>query len=422
VNENGGIFLLPDSTINDFFLDDVRPYLLAAQTQELRNQLHFFHQYQLAKPFQIYHSLDVTRQINRFVDLKDSETNYDEYFSYTLNDVFVDTESVSDDVEFKTIVNEAGIKGNAGFLFYNVYYKLRTFSTFNKYIDESELSFDNDGTEHYLGGKVTFKFDSLSELSGNGEYLLDGNYRLAGELKTPWLDARMISALAKPSFLSQAYTGSHNSWVNDFSSTFSNQLAAFLKARWKGFFISPGATYSLFNKYIFYKENNVSGEQAVLPFQSSGNQQVFAPEVKMSLKFFRHFNLRPHVIYTSFLKNDDQALQIPQWFTNVQLAYENIVFKGNMNTQIGIDFHWRSAYNPLGYDPAIQQYYVQQKFTNQAFPLIDVFFNGQFKRGKFFVKYHNLNQAITKKGYLITPNYRIQPNVIDFGFDLILFD
>jgi hypothetical protein len=142
----------------------------------------------------------------------------------------------------------------------------------------------------------------------------------------------------------------------------------------------------------------------------------------MSLRFFRHVYLRPQVLYTSFLNNDGNVLRIPKWFANTQLAYENMLFKGNLQVQIGVDAHWRSEYAALNYDPAIQQYYIQNATTARAFPLVDLFFNGKFKRGRFFVKYHNLQQAITRLGYLPTPNYRGQGNILDFGFDLILFD
>ncbi len=423
VNENGGILLAErDSTENAFYDPNAAPYLRAAQTEERKVAFHMFQQYQLASPFQLYHRLDITKQTNRFIDTRSSETNYADYFSFTNSDKDINTDAVADQVEFKAMVNEVGMKGNAAFLFYNFYYKLRNFSTYNQYVDETQYSFKNDRIENYVGGKIAFQFDSLSELSGNAEYLLDGNYRLQAELKTPWLDAKGMSVLAKPGFLPLAYRGSHHAWTNDFSNTFSNQLEGFLKVKWGGLLISPGARYTVLNSYIYYKENTVKGEQAVLPAQSSGNQQVFSPEVRMSMRFFKHFYLRPQVIYSSILKNDDNALRIPEWFANAQLAYENILFKGNMQVQIGVDFHWRSSYTALGYDPSIQQYYVQNTFVSKAFPLTDVFFNGKFKRGRFFVKYHNLIQAITGSGYLIAPNYRGQSNIMDFGFDLILFD
>jgi len=140
------------------------------------------------------------------------------------------------------------------------------------------------------------------------------------------------------------------------------------------------------------------------------------------VRFLRHVYFRPQVLYTQLLQNDDRAVRVPQWFINAQLAYENSLFKGNIQVQVGIDAHWRSDYTALGYSPAIQQFYVQDKFVNPAYPLVDVFFNGKLNRGRFFVKYSNLLQIITGTGYLPTPGYRGQVSILDFGFDLILFD
>lgn len=422
VFENGGVLQDPDTVFSEYFDPNAQPYLLAAQTEELRNSLHIFHQYQLASPFQLYHKLDINRQRNYFVDTKSKEINYDAYFDFTNTDADIDTINVKDGIEFKSIVNEIGFKGNAAFLFYSVYYKMRQYSTFNRYVDETMLSFKNDGIENYVGGQIAFRYDSVSELTAQAEYLLDGNYRLQAHLRTPWLDATGVSSLAKPSFLPFAYRGSHNAWVNDFSDLFYNQLSAFAKLKWGRLFFSPGASYTTLTNYLYYKSNNVPGEQTVIPTQSSGNQQVFTPEVRMSLRFFRHFYLRPQVLYTQLLNNDDQALRIPEWFINTQLAYENMLFKGSIQVQIGFDTHWRSDYTAPGYDPAIKQFYVQDNFVSPAYPLVDVFLNGKIKRGRFFVKYHNILQAIRQTGYLPTPGYPGQRNILDFGFDLFLFD
>ncbi|HPI79547.1 MAG TPA: hypothetical protein PLM35_03345, partial [Cyclobacteriaceae bacterium] len=75
-----------------------------------------------------------------------------------------------------------------------------------------------------------------------------------------------------------------------------------------------------------------------------------------------------------------------------------------------------------GYDPAIQQFYVQDEVESPSFPLTNVFFNGKMKRGRFFFKYNNLVQAFTQSGYLATPVYPGQRNILDFGFELLLFD
>ena len=122
------------------------------------------------------------------------------------------------------------------------------------------------------------------------------------------------------------------------------------------------------------------------------------------------------------IRNDDNALRVPELFVNTQLTFEDHLFKRNILVQMGLDIHWHSAYTALGYDPAIQQFYVQNNVTSPAFPLVDVFLNGKIKTGKFFVKYHNIVQLFTKVGHLPTPDYPGQRNILDFGFELLLFD
>jgi hypothetical protein len=422
VNENGGVLLADNTTNIGYYDPNAVPYLLDARTEDFRNAFHLYHQYQLASPLQVYHKLDLSRQYNIFTDTRSQEPNYDDYFKYTTPDADVNTEEVGDSVRFKTIVNEIGLKGNAAFLFYSFYYKMRSYSTFNEYVDETLLSFKNDGIENYLGGQIDFRFDSLAELSGSAEYLLRGNYKLNARLSTPWLDATGISSLTKPAFLPLAYRGSHNAWVNDFSDIFFNQLSGFIKSRLGSFIFSPGLTYTSTTNTIYYKENKVANEQEVIAAQSSGTQQLLVPEVRMSVRFLRHLYFRPQVLYSQVIQNTDQVVRVPEWFINAQLAYENTLFKGNIEVQIGIDAHWRSEYTALGYSPAIQQFYVQDNFVNPAYPLVDVFFNGKLKRGRFFFKYTNILQLITQTGYLPTPGYPGQRNILDFGFDLILFD
>jgi hypothetical protein len=155
----------------------------------------------------------------------------------------------------------------------------------------------------------------------------------------------------------------------------------------------------------------------VLPVQSSGNQTIASPEVRMSVTFFRHVTLSAQVIYTKMIKNADNAIRIPELFVNSQLSYSNIFYSGNMDMHAGVDFHWKSDYYAPGYDPAIRQFYIQNSFKIAAYPIVDLFFNVKIKRGRIFIKYHNILQAFTKSGYLPTPYYPGQANILDFGFD-----
>jgi Putative porin len=411
IRENGGVLLGTDTTFKAFFDVNAKPTLTTSESEELRQNFHLFHQYKLAKPLQVYQTADYHLRDNIFrIDRAEGAS----FFKQTI----VDSAKTTDAIQFRTFESEMGVKGNAAFLFYDFYYKFRSVQNTIPLLKSFDPRASSSLTEHYVGGRMALRFDSLSELRGSAELLLDGNYKLEGALNTPWLDASLTSVLAKPGYLQRAYRGSHNYWLNNFSNTFSNQIKGFAKLKWGRLFVSPGLTYTVLSNYMYFTEFG----NGLLPVQSSGNQQVFSPEVNMSVKFFRRFYFRPQVTYTQLWKNDDNALRIPELFVNAQLTYENILIKGNLELQVGVDLHYKSDYQALGYAPDIQSYYVQNSRTIKGFPVIDIFLNAKIKKGRLFVKYHNANQIGSLTGYMLTYGYPAVSNILDFGFEIPLFD
>jgi hypothetical protein len=136
----------------------------------------------------------------------------------------------------------------------------------------------------------------------------------------------------------------------------------------------------------------------------------------------KKISLTGRAIYSTVTENADSAIQVPELFLHGQLAFEDKWINGNFDFQIGLEGHWLSGYLANGYDIPTQQYYTQHSFQNNAFPLIDIFFNWKMKRGRIFFKYNNLVQLATKTGYLPTPYYPGQRNILDFGFDWLFFD
>jgi len=421
VKENGGVKFTTDSTYKAFFDPNAAAHFTISSTitppliitEELRNSLHLFHQFQWAKPAQFYHVFDMSKQANTFQNNNTASAESTEYFKFINTSATV----VSDVNTFTVIQNEFGFKGNAAFLFYDFYYKIRSYR--NTMSNLQAQAPNATGLESYVGSRIKFQFDSLSQLSGQAEYLLDGHYKIQGVLRTPWLDGELNSALAKPGFMQQVYRGGYNTWNYNFTNTFSNQIAGRIKAPLGPLFISPGLSYTSLHNYIYFKSDSL---QQALPHQSSGNQQLLSPEVRMDIRFFKKIHLRPQVIYTLLLSNDDHAVSVPTWFTNVQLSYEGYLFKGALQIQAGVEMHAKSDYKALGYAPAIQQYYLQNSFVSPSFWTTDLFLNGRIKRGRLFVKYINLLQQFTGQGYLPTPGYPNVRNTLDFGFELILFD
>lgn len=423
VDEYGGVYTTAASRMSDFFVDTAEPWLREAESNDLRANLHLAHQYRVGSALQLYHQFDLYRQTNKFLDLLGSERTG--FFDYNEYDTAKDeTPSYSMDISrFRSMRNEVGIKGSLLKLFYNGYYALREYDMVSNRLLTDTVDVRTSGTESYLGGRISLKLDSLVEVNGWAEVQQEGNFRIEGEIKSKWFEAALRQTLYEPTFVQQFYRGSHDVWDNNWSKVESTWLNGYIhyNSRWLSF--SPGITFARIRNYVYFRKSDVeAGLQSVLPTQSPGNQIYTSPEVRLTITMLRHVQLSARGIYTKFLENTDDAMRIPDLFVNAQLSYANIFYHGNLDMHAGVDVHWQSAYFAPGYDPAIQQFYTQNDFQSPAFPIIDIFFNAKIKRGRIFVKYHNLNQLITKEGYLPTPYYPGQKNVIDFGFDWSFYD
>lgn len=415
VDEYGGIRPGPPSPFDyeDYFSTDAQPSLTEAASSEVRINVHLFHQYEVGRALQLYHVFDRYRQGNAFIDVPASNpiSNYYDFIE-------IDSAATEDRVKFKSVRNEVGIKGNLLKLFYNGYYAIRNYSMTNRYLLVDEPS----GVENYIGGRAALRLDSLGELSGGLEVLQTGNYKLEARLRSKWFEASLRQMQYAPSLMQQAYRGSHDVWTNDFSDINVTELKGAIHYNARNFSISPGVSFTRMGNYVYFREDEDAVEQRVTPVQTSGEQTIVAPSLRVSVTMARHIFLRGYGVFTKLLKNSEDAVQVPELFANGELSYENIFFNGNLDMHAGIDVHWHSQYYAMGYDVPIQQFYVQKTYKTPDFPLVDVFFSARIKRGRIFVKFNNLVQAFTGQGYMLTPYYPGQRSILDFGFDWSFYD
>jgi hypothetical protein len=434
-DENGGIVHTPETSYPDYFQTNVRNYLTDAAGTEVRINLHLFHQYEVGKALQVYHVFDRFRQGDSFTDITSNFTRAEYYDFQTV----AENNNVADRSKFKTVRNELGLKGNLAKLFYNGYYAIRSYSQTYRVSDSVyQDANQHRGTEHYLGGRMALRLDSIGELSGWVEVLQTGNYRVEGQLKSRWFEASVKQMQYAPAYILEKYTGAHDVWNNNWSDVNVTEFAGAVHYRSRVFTFSPGVTFTRLGKYAYMMKSTdeTAVEQLVTPVQSSSDHTWISPEVRLQLTMLRHVYLRGRAIYTRILKEDTGegrmgAIQVPELFVNGELSYENIFFNGNLDMQAGVNVHWHSAYRAMGYDVPTQQFYVQNSLNVgsgdkggivPSFPLVEVFFATRIKRGRIFLKYHNLVQSFTKQGYMPTPFYRGQGSVLDFGFDWSFYD
>lgn len=422
VDEYGGINTPANFSLEDFFLENIQPVLTEAESNDLRTNLHLFHQYKIGKSLQFYHVFDQYRQTNQFIDSYSAEANKT-FFDFVEIDTIQTRPGWVDGTRFKSVRNEVGIKGSLLKLFYNGYYALRNYSMDYDHLSTDTLQVKTSGVESYLGGRMSLKLDSLVEVNAWAEVQQAGNFRIEGEIRSKWFEASLKQTLYEPSFVQQAYRGSHDVWNVSFDKVESTVIDGALHYRSPWFFISPAITLTRIRNYVYFRKEDADLDaQSVLPVQSDGNQIYSSPEVKLGFTFLKHITLSGQGIYTSFLENAGDAVRIPDLFVNGEISYSNIFFNGNLDMHGGVDVHWKSAYYAPAYDPAIRQFYTQNTFKVPDFPIVDIFFNAKIKKARIFVKYHNFMQVFTKQGYLPTPFYPGQKNIIDFGFDWSFYD
>jgi len=430
-DEYGGIRKNDDFEYEDYFFNNAQPNLLDAASKDLRMNLHLFHQYELARELQFYHIFDRYRQGTRFTDIPSNAPA--NYYDHTE----IASVNTDDKTKFKYVRNEIGLKGNLLKLFYTGYYAARRYSYTNPLNNEWKQL---DGLESYLGGRIALRLDSLLEISGWGELQANGNHRIEGQIKSKWFEASLKQAQYQTPFLYQSYRGTHDSWSNQFKNINVTQLTGYLHYDNDFLSVSPGLTFTRLGNNVFFKffdkdstlselpvpqplqEQVMRGSQEVLPVQAGGQQVIFSPEFKFSVKIAKHIDFNSQIIYSRILENSGDGIQLPELFVNAQLAYRNIFYDGNLDMHAGIDLHYQSDYYAMAYDVPIQQFYVQQTVKTRAFPIVDVFFSARILKGRIFVKYNNVVQAFTQQGYLITPEYPGQRNILDFGFDWSFYD
>lgn len=416
VFEYGGVKLNSTYSVQDLFALNAQPWLQNAESNDLRRNYHLYHQYKLGNGLQVYHEFDSYRQRNQFLD--GPEPNGNEFFDA----VVIDSASTKDEVKFQSVRNEAGVKGNLLRLFYNGFVALRNFDMRYKYFNEDNFYLPTKGTEFYVGGRIVFDVKSWVVIKGYAEWMLDDRYRITGSILSKWFEASAARAVYTPTFLQQAYRGSHDVWLNYFSNSEATEIKGNLIYRSDRLGVFPGIGLSTFRNLIFFKKDDYGTDQTVLPVQSGGYQTIATPQLKFFIVPVKNLTLQTTAVYSRILENASDAMQLPRLFINSQLAYSNIWFNGNFDFQVGLEAHWKSSYYAYGYDPAIQQYYQQKDIKTPDFPVIDIFLNAKVLRGRIFLRYHNFFKILSNTGPVPTPFYPGVRNVLDFGFDWSFYD
>ncbi|MFY0592449.1 putative porin [Roseivirga sp.] len=413
VDEQGGIIdpnleNNPDTTF--FGYQDANVILEDATSSDRRGGFHIYQQYDLDSIFQVYHSLTFQEQITRFYD------DYDRTNSDSLLYDEVDGQStgiIEQRNTFREFLNEFGLKGRTKKFSYTLYYKNRLLS-FDEVLAPSKLT----ETEHYIGGTLRQQLTSKVFLTASGELLFGGGYFVEGEFTSDFFDAKYSRISNGPSFLATQYNGQQRQWTNNFENQISDNIEGTVKLDFGKFKLRPFVKFNRIENYTFFNSDRVAA-------QSSNDLVLLSPGIHMNWDISSKWKWKSSFYYNSVSGDASNSFRIPEFISQSQLAYNNMLFDGKMMLQAGVDLHMRSSYFGLGYDPTIQQYHLQDVFENDGFAKLDLFLNFKVQTVMIFARSNHFNQSLGLggyEGYFITPFYTGNRQTLDIGVRWSFFD
>lgn len=410
VNEQGGI-ISPDidSTSLLFAYEDAKVWLRESQAIDLRQDYHLYHQYELVKGWQVYHIFDRRKQdVSFFSPLTSSDSSFFNVFS---PERILDQDTTYNRNQFTDWRNELGFKGDIGPLYYNAFVKFRSGRLISP-------NFDKPGSfsEIFLGGALRGEISEKWRFEAEGEYSLPDAFRIKGTFVSPYLEATYTKAIYKPTAMQQFYVGNHHKWENNFDNIGVDQIQGVLKADFKSLSLRPNVTLNRINNYVFF-----NSEQKAT--QADGEAFMVIPGLKFSANLNKKLYLEADAYYTLITGEGKDNFRIPEVLVNSRLFYESPMFDENIFVQIGLEGRYRSDNLADFYNPAFQQYFIQNTFNVFAYPVIDFFFNARINRTRILLRMNHINMnMMSQPGYFVTPYYTGLRRALDIGISWPLFD
>ncbi|TPE45796.1 putative porin [Pontibacter mangrovi] len=417
-------------------------YLTQAMNEESRNNLHLTHIFRLAKEnLKVYHTFDYYRQRNEYTDdaipqglvepsplLEDMPV---EGTSYLYPQFRYSTSKTNDVTEYSELENTFGLTGNNKLSSYTAYLKLRnagiTYTAIDSIRNAAELpdSVLNSGdvfqrigqdskyNQVLIGGNVRVFYKELAELTGQAVYQLAGDYRIKGMARLGGAYGSLERVLFSPTLMQQYILSNHYKWNEDFGNIVIDRFEAGLHQKiGKRQYLKLDAYYNNIKRWVYFNQD-------AEPAQANTNQRFWGGSLEHRI-FFGPLHFDNVVSYN----NTDEAstIRMPDWLVESKLYLQGPLFKNALYMQIGVQGTYATGYEAYGYMPVTQQFYLQNGFMVQDYPVLDLFLNADIKTVNLFLKLSHANLGLGEPVYFLTPLYPAMRRSFVFGLKWRFFD
>jgi hypothetical protein len=246
-----------------------------------------------------------------------------------------------------------------------------------------------------------------------GDFNLDGRISKFFDWKkgrAAWLITGSM-ANRRPSFWFQQWGGNNFEWNINLDKEF--RLDVGTEFSYPGRKMDVKFNYSIINNYTDF-------DTAAMPSQYSGALSVAALKVSKEMRAWK-FHLATDLILQK--SSNTEILDLPL-ITLRSAGYFEHLFRfpktgGKLNTQLGAEVIYNTAYHAYAFMPATGVFYRQEKVTEGDYPYINAFINIKLKRTRIFVMLDHLNYGLMnakiKDNYFMVPDYPMNIRMLRYG-------
>lgn len=451
--ENGGIMnrdcvLRPDS----MKAIETDPRTMAVNLDQVWNDmdsydLHFTHSYDLGfwredepapedtlstehfiSVASIFHSIDLQSYDHQFRMEEGSMLDSSNPFYPQRNHISefsIPSKTTLDSTAYTSFSTYAGLRLNEGFNKYSQFglsafigYEYQRYTLMQDSLNLDYIQRQHTSHNVFVGGQLSrhldnrLTFDVTAKLGLTNDK--QGDYDITGNLQTVLpvgKDSITIAASGyvrktAPSYMLKHYYSRHYKWDENFDKQRRVNLEGNLRYSLTGTEARVGVQN--ISNYIYFSQADS------IPMQTQKEIQVVSAEITQKMHW-RGLHFDNTVLLQKSTHEDMLPLPKFVWQSDLNLQF---CIAGALTTQLGITGVYTSKYYAPNYQPAIQQFAVQDEIECGGFPIFNAYINCNLKKIKFYVMYSGLT-AFTNDKFLM-PYYPVQSTRLEYGvsFDL----
>lgn len=269
----------------------------------------------------------------------------------------------------------------------------------------------------YVGAELSKRQGSLLTFNARGELCIAGSdfgeFRVDGDLQTKFpLLGKEASIRAEaslknttPPFYQRHYHGRYFWWDKDLN---------MVQRLYAGARIDLESTRTQLSGGVESIQNYVYFNSRSYPEQYGKNLQVVTLRLKQDVRY-RAFGWENEAAYQLSSNQDVLPLPALSVYSNMYLVFK---LAKVLTVQLGANVYYNTAYYAPYYEPASQQFRLQDKDDRVKvgnYPLINAYVNFHLKQARFFIMGYNLSQKFVSPNYFSLAHYPLDPMVLKMG-------